>query len=154
MPRSRKAGRKRKRRTVIPRPIAKGIRDINKVTSRVARGIDKYPLAALRQVGKVVLKPRKFPGLRGGGTSCCSRLHPKALALSSTRKKGGRRRRSKKRRGGATSKKKKRAWGMSDVILGAVAAPVEGVRLALGKGGWKRRRGGRKTRRGGRKSRR
>ena len=99
MPRSRKAGRKRKRRTVIPRPIAKGIRDINKVTSRVARGIDKYPLAALRIVGKEVLKPRKFPGLRGGGTSCCTRLHPASVS-SSTQKKGGR-----KRRGGRRSRR-------------------------------------------------
>ena len=122
MPISRKGGRKRKRRTVIPRPIAKGIRDINKVTSRVARGIDKYPLAALRIVGKEVLKPRKFPGLRGGGTSCCTRLHPKALGSSSTQKKGGRKSRrggSRKRRGGSRKRR----------------------------GGSRKRRGGRKSRR-------
>jgi len=110
-------------------------------------------LAALRAVGKQVLKPRKFPGLSGGYMSKAVRQlrNPGVYGVVKTTKKGGR----KRRRGGANGKKKKkRAWGMSDVILGAVAAPVEGVRLALGKGGWKRRRGGRKTRRGGRKSRR
>ena len=151
MPRTRKGGRKRKRRSIIPGPLKKGIRDINKVTSKVARGIDKYPLAALRKVGKVVLKPRKFPGLRGGGTtSCCARLHPGAFGSASTQKKGGR----KRRRGGDKSKKKKRPWGMSDVVLGAVAAPIEIGRLALGKGGRKTRRGGSRKRRGGRRSRR
>ena len=120
MPRTRKAGRKRKRRSVIPRPIAKGVKQITAITSKVARGIDKYPLAALRKVGKEVLKPRKFPGLRGGGTGCCAKLNPGAFGSSST-KKGGRKRRggSKKRRGGS---KKRR-------------------------GGSKKRSGGRKTRR-------
>ena len=154
MPRSRKGGRKKRHRgrSVIPGPVKKGIRDINRVTRRVARGIDRYPLAALRAVGNQVLKPRKFPGLSGGYMSKAVRQlrNPGVYGVVKTVKKGGR----KRRRGGATGKKKKRPWGMSDVILGAVAAPVEGVRLALGKGGWKRRRGGRKTRRGGRKSRR
>jgi len=101
MTRTRKAGRKRRRRhSVVPRPVAKGIRDINKITSKVARGIDKYPLAALRKVGKEVLKPRKFPGLRGGGTSCCTRLRPGAFRSVSA-KKGGR----KRRRGGRRTRK-------------------------------------------------
>ena len=91
MTRTRKAGRKRKRRSVIPRPVAKGVKQITAITSKVARGIDKYPLAALRKVGKEVLKPRKFPGLRGGGTSCCSRLHP-GTVRSASAKKGGRKR--------------------------------------------------------------
>ena len=120
MTKTRKAGRKRKHRSVVPKPIAKGVKQITAITSKVARGIDKYPLAALRKVGKEVLKPRKFPGLRGGGTSCCTRLHPGAVSSAST-KKGGRKRRggSKKRRGGS---KKRR-------------------------GGSRKRRGGRKTRR-------
>jgi len=94
--------RTRRRRSVIPRPISKGVKQITAITSKVARGIDKYPLAALRKVGKEVLKPRKFPGLRGGGTSCCTRLHPGAVSSAST-KKGGRKRRggSRKRRGAA-----------------------------------------------------
>jgi hypothetical protein len=132
--------------------LKKGIRDINKVTSRVARGIDHYPKKALTAIAGQVLKPRKFPGLSGGFMSKAVRQlrNPGVYGVVKTAKKGGR----KRRRGGANGKKKKRPWGMSDVILGAVAAPVEGVRLALGKGGWKRRRGGRKTRRGGRKTRR
>jgi len=108
MPRSRKAGRKRKRRTVIPRPIAKGIRDINKITSRVARGIDKYPVAGLRAVGKVVLKPRKFPGLSGGYPSKMVRGLRNPGIVSATTKKGGRKRRrggSKKRRGGSKTRR-------------------------------------------------
>ena len=60
--------RRKSRRGVIPRPVAKGVRDINKITSRIARGIDKYPLAALKQVGKVVLKPRSMPRLKIGGS--------------------------------------------------------------------------------------
>jgi len=160
MPRTRKGGRKRKRRgrSVIPGAVKKGIRDINKITSRVARGIDKYPLAALRKTAKVVLKPRKMPRLKiGGFMSKAVRELRNPGVFATTAKKGGRKRRrggSKRRRGGANGKKKKRAWGMSDVVLGAVAAPVELGRLALGKGGRKRRRGGSKRRRGGRKSRR
>ena len=154
MPRTRKGGRKRKRRrsSVIPGPVKKGIRDINRVTRRVARGIDRYPLAALRAVGKQVLKPRKFPGLSGGFMSKAVRQlrNPGVYGVVKTAKKGG----IKHRRGGANGKKKKRPWGLSDVVLGAVATPIEVGRLALGKGGRKRRRGGRKTRRGGRKSRR
>ena len=98
--------RTRRRRSVIPRPISKGVKQITAITSKVARGIDKYPLAALRKVGKEVLKPRKFPGLRGGGTSCCTRLHPGAVSSAST-KKGGRKRRggSRKRRGGSRKRR-------------------------------------------------
>ena len=103
MPRSRKGGRKRKRlrRTVIPRPIAKGIRDINKITSKVARGIDLYPLKGLRAVGKVVLKPRKFPGLRGGYPSAMVRGLRNPGIVSATEKKGGR----KTRRGGRKTRR-------------------------------------------------
>jgi len=154
MPRTRKGGRKRKRRhSIIPKPVAKGIRDINKITSKVARGIDKYPLAALRKTAKVVLKPRKMPRLKIGGflSKAVRQLrNPGVYKVVKTAKKGGR----KYRRGGTNGKKKKRPWGLSDVVLGAVAAPVEVGRLALGKGGRKTRRGGRKTRRGGRKTRR
>ncbi|RLI47712.1 hypothetical protein DRO61_07550, partial [Candidatus Bathyarchaeota archaeon] len=99
MPRTRRR-RTRRRRSVIPRPISKGVKQITAITSKVARGIDKYPLAALRKVGKEVLKPRKFPGLRGGGTSCCTRLRPGAFRSVSA-KKGGR----KRRRGGRRTRK-------------------------------------------------
>ena len=110
MPRTRKGGRKRKRRgrSVIPGPVKKGIRDINRVTRRVARGIDKYPVAALRAVGKVVLKPRKFPGLSGGFMSKAVRQlrNPGVYGVVKTVKKGGR-----KHRRGANGKKKKRPLG-------------------------------------------
>ena len=70
MPRTRRAGRRRKHRRkghgVLPVAVKKGVRDINRIAGKVARGVDKYPLAALRKVGKVVLKPRKFPKLIGG----------------------------------------------------------------------------------------
>ncbi len=152
--RTRKRKHHKRSRGVIPRPVKKGIRDINKVTRRVARSIDKYPLEALRKAGKIILKPRKFPGLSGGFMSKAVRELRNPGVVVKTTKKGGR----KSRRGGLNEqlvkKKKKRPWGMSDVVLGAVAAPVELGRLALGKGGHKRRRGGRKTRRGGSKSRR
>ena len=112
MPRTRKGGRKRKRRrsSVIPGPVKKGIRDINRVTRRVARGIDRYPLAALRAVGKQVLKPRKFPGLSGGFMSKAVRQlrNPGVYGVVKTVKKGGRKRRrggSKKRRGGSKTRR-------------------------------------------------
>ena len=145
MPRTRRAGRRRKRRHgVIPRPVSKGIRDINRITSRVARGIDKYPLKITKKLAGVVLKPRKMPRLKVGGyaSSAVRRLlNPGKFNKTA---KGG---------AGVLGKKKKRAWDASDVALGVFAAPLEGARLALGKGG-RNRRGGRKTRRGGRKSRR
>ena len=110
MPRSRtrKGGRRKRRRKVLPRAVAKGIRDINKITSRVARGIDKYPLQGLRAVGKVVLKPRKFPGLRGGFPSAAVRGLRNPGIVSATAKKGGRKSRrggSRKRRGGRKSRR-------------------------------------------------
>lgn len=107
MPRTRKGGRKKRRcgRSVIPGPVKKGIRDINRVTRRVARGIDKYPVAALRAVGKVVLKPRKFPALSGGFMSKAVR-QLRNPGVVKTVKKGGR-----KRRRGANGKKKKRPLG-------------------------------------------
>jgi len=135
----RKTRRKRRRRSVIPGPVKKGIRDINRVTRRVARGIDRYPMAALRAIGKQVLKPRKFPGLSGGFMSKAVRQlrNPGVYGVVKTAKKGGR----KRSRGG---KKKKRPWGWSDVALGAFAAPIEVGRLALGKGGRRTRKGGRR----------
>ena len=161
MPRSRTRKRGRRKRSgvvgLVPKTLRKAITKVNKAARSAARGVDSI---ALIKAPKIVLGPilkrrfggRKFPGLSGGYMSKAVRQlrNPGVYGVVKTAKKGGR----KRRRGGATGKKKKRPWGMSDVILGAVAAPVEGVRLALGKGGWKRRRGGRKTRRGGRKSRR
>jgi len=107
MPRTRRAGRRRKHRRkghgVLPGAVKKGIHDINKITSRVARGVDKYPLAALRKVGKVVLKPRKLPKLHIGGSY--TEKHFRSLGGSmfsdtagsfgaaKTAKKGGRHRR-------------------------------------------------------------
>ena len=149
MPRTRRAGRRRKRRKghgVIPRQVSKGIHDINRITSRVARGIDKYPLKAMRGLAGVVLKPRKMPRLKVGGYD--------SRAVRRLVNPG---RFNKTTKGGAFfsgKKKKKRPWDASDVALGVFAAPLEAGRLALGKGGHKRRRGGRKSRRGGRKSRR
>jgi len=109
MPRSRRRiGRKRKRRgrSVIPGPVKKGIRDINRVTRRVARGIDKYPLAALRAVGKQVLKRR----LSGGFISKAVRQlrNPGVYGVVKTAKKGGRKRRrggKKSRRGGRKTRR-------------------------------------------------
>jgi len=95
----RKHGRKhRKHGSIIPGPLIKGVRDINSVAAGVARSIEHYPNKAVRAIAGQVLKPRKLPGLRGGGTSCCSKLDPGAFGSSST-KKGGRKRRSRKRRG-------------------------------------------------------
>ena len=95
---------------VIPRPVAKGIRDINKITSRVARGIDKYPLKAVRGLAGVVLKPRKMPRLKIGGydSKAVRQLRNPGVfgAAAKTAKKGGKRYR---KRGGmhcGTKKKK------------------------------------------------
>ena len=94
---------------VIPRPVAKGIRDINKITSRVARGIDKYPLKAVRGLAGVVLKPRKMPRLKIGGydSKAVRQLrNPGVFGAAKTVKKGGKRYR---KRGGmhcGTKKKK------------------------------------------------
>jgi hypothetical protein len=102
MPRTR---RRRRKRSVIPGSVKKGIRDINRVTRRVARGIDRYPLAVVRTIGKHVLKPREFPGLNGGFMSKAVRQlrNPGVYGVIKPAKKGGRKRRggSKKRRGGS-----------------------------------------------------
>ena len=139
MPRTRRAGRRRKHRRhgVLPGAVKKGIHDINRITSRVARGVDKYPLAALRKVGKVVLKPRKFPKLIGGsytekqirslGGSMFSDTAG-SFGAAKTAKKGGRHRKgrthrrhrrhkrhggSRKRRGGSRKRRggEARGWG-------------------------------------------
>ena len=87
---------------IVPRPVAKGIRDINKITSRVARGIDKYPLKAVRGLAGVVLKPRKMPRLKIGGydSKAVRQLRNPGVfgAAAKTAKKGGKRYR--KRGGG------------------------------------------------------
>ena len=95
---------------IVPRPVAKGIRDINKITSRVARGIDKYPLKAVRGLAGVVLKPRKMPRLKIGGydSKAVRQLRNPGVfgAAAKTAKKGGKRYR---KRGGmhcGTKKKK------------------------------------------------
>jgi len=75
--------------------------------------------------------------------------NPGVYGVVKPTKKGGR-----KRRGGGATKKKKRPWNFSDVLLGAVAAPIEVGRLALGKGGSRKRRGGSRKRRGGSRKRR
>jgi len=100
--------RKRKRIRVLPRPVAKGLRDINKITSRLARGVDKWPMKVVKDVTRVVLKPRSF---RGGSYSQNSRSlggtkfsDSAALFKSVATKKGGR----KTRRGGKTRGKKTR----------------------------------------------
>ena len=131
MPRSRKGGRKKRRRgrSVIPGPVKKGIRDINKVTSRVARGIDKLGLKVLKPLVREVTKVRPFPGLRGGFPSAAVRGLRNPGIVSATAKKGGR----KIRRGG----RKIRRGGRK-----------------TRRGGRKSRRGGRKSRRGGRRNRR
>jgi len=160
MPRSRTRKRGRRKRSgvvgLVPKTLRKAITKVNKAARSAARGVDGL---ALIKAPKFVLGPilkrrfggRKLPGLSGGFMSKAVRQlrNPGVYGAVKTAKKGGR-----KRRGGANGKKKKRPWGLSDVVLGAVAAPIEVGRLALGKGGRKRRRGGRKTRRGGRKSRR
>ncbi len=94
---------------IVPRPVAKGIRDINKITRRVARGIDKYPLRAVRGLAGAVLKPRQMPRLKIGG------YHSKAVrqlrnpgvfaAAAKTAKKGGKKKR--KRGGGHCNRTKK-----------------------------------------------
>jgi len=91
---------------IVPRPVAKGIRDINKITSRVARGIDKYPLKAVRGLAGVVLKPRKMPRLKiGGYDSKAVRQLRNPGVFAKTAKKGGKRYR---KRGGKHCKSKRR----------------------------------------------
>jgi len=89
---------------IVPRPVAKGIRDINKITSRVARGIDKYPLKAMRGLAGAVLKPRKMPRLKIGGyaSKAVRQLRNPGVfaAVAKTAKKGGRRRCGTKKMGG------------------------------------------------------
>jgi len=96
--RTRKRGRKIKRSSIIPVPLKKGIRGINNITSKIARDIDKYPLAALRKFGKVVLKPRRLK--IGGFMSKTVRQLRNPGRIVKTAKKGGRR-----RRGGTCGKK-------------------------------------------------
>ena len=62
-----KRHRKGRKSGIIPRPVAKGVRDINKITSKVARGLVKYPDAALSAVAGEVLKKRSLPRLKIGG---------------------------------------------------------------------------------------
>jgi len=92
---------------IVPRPVAKGIRDINKITSRVARGIDKYPLKAVRGLAGAVLKPRNLRLKIGGYASKAVRQlrNPGVFAaVAKTAKKGGKR---KRKRGGKCSKSKR-----------------------------------------------
>ena len=121
-----KRHRKGRKSGFIPRPVAKGVRDINKITSRVARGLVKYPDAALRAVAGEVLKERSLPRLKIGGylsSNVRHLLNPGKFPSS---------------------------VGMKGVGLKTRKAdPVQ-----ITHGGRKRRRGGRKSRRGGRKSRR
>ena len=122
-----KRHRKGRKSGFIPRPVAKGVRDINKITSRVARGLVKYPDAALRAVAGEVLKKRSLPRLKIGGylsSNVRQLLNPGKYPSS---------------------------VGMSGKGVSAGRA-VDGVQKTHG--GRKRRRGGRKSRRGGRKSRR
>ena len=97
--RTRKRGRKIKRSSIIPVPLKKGIRGINNITSKIARDIDKYPLAALRKFGKVVLKPRRLK--IGGFMSKTVRQLRNPGIIVKTAKKGGRR-----RRGGRKSRRR------------------------------------------------
>ena len=99
--------RRKSRRGIIPRPVAKGVRDINKITSRIARGIDKYPLAALEETARVVLKRRSMPKLKIGGSYTEKKIRSLGGTVFSdlagsvvpqTQKKGGRRRRRRRRR--------------------------------------------------------
>ena len=122
-----KRHRKGRKSGFIPRPVAKGVRDINKITSKVARGLVKYPDAALRAVAGEVLKKRSLPRLKIGGylSSNVRHLLNPGKYPSSVGMKG------------------------VGVTAGRVA---DGVQVTHG--GRKRRRGGRKSRRGGRKSRR
>ena len=121
-----KRHRKGRKSGFIPRPVAKGVRDINKITSKVARGLVKYPDAALRAVAGEVLKERSLPRLKIGGYSSSNVRHllnPGKFPSS---------------------------VGMKGV--GLKTRRADGVQVTHG--GRKRRRGGRKSRRGGRKSRR
>jgi hypothetical protein len=84
---------------IIPRPVAKGVRDINKITGRVARGIDRYPVAALKAVAGEVLKPRSLPRLKIGGYDSKAVRHllnPGVFgAVAKTAKKGGKKHRKR-----------------------------------------------------------
>jgi len=97
---------------IIPRPVAKGVRDINKITGRVARGIDRYPVAALKAVAGEVLKPRSLPRLKIGGYDSKAVRHllnPGVFgAVAKTAKKGGKKHR---KRGGAHCGKENMAGG-------------------------------------------
>ena len=122
-----KRHRKGRKSGFIPRPVAKGVRDINKITSRVARGLVRYPDAALRAVAGEVLKKRSLPRLKIGGylsSNVRQLLNPGKYPSS---------------------------VGISGKGVTATRKP-DGVQITHG--GRKRRRGGRKSRRGGRKSRR
>ena len=93
---------------IIPRPVAKGVRDINKITGRVARGIDRYPVAALKAVAGEVLKTRSLPRLKIGGYDSKAVRHlinaaPYPGAVAKTAKKGGKK--HCKRGGGHCDKK-------------------------------------------------
>ena len=122
-----KRHRKGRRSGFIPRPVARGVRDINAITSRVARGLVRYPDAALRAVAGEVLKKRSLPRLKIGGylsSNVRHLLNPGKYPSS---------------------------VGMSGKGVTATRKP-DGVQITHG--GRKSRRGGRKSRRGGRKSRR
>ena len=97
---------------IIPRPVAKGVRDINKITGRVARGIDRYPVAALKAVAGEVLKPRSLPRLKIGGYDSKAVRHllnPGVFgAVAKTAKKGGKKHR---KRGGGHCNGKSMAGG-------------------------------------------
>ena len=97
---------------VIPRPVAKGVRDINKITGRVARGIDRYPVAALKAVAGEVLKPRSLPRLKIGGYDSKAVRHllnPGVFgAVAKTAKKGGKKHR---KRGGSNCRGETMAGG-------------------------------------------
>jgi hypothetical protein len=87
---------------IIPRPVAKGVRDINKITGRVARGIDRYPVAALKAVAGEVLKPRSLPRLKIGGYDSKAVRHlinaapyPGAVAKTAKSSKGGKKHRKR-----------------------------------------------------------
>ena len=118
-----KRHRKGRKSGFIPRPVAKGVRDINKITSRVARGLIKVPDAVLEKVAGEVLKTRSMPRLKIGGylsSNVRHLLNPGKYPSS---------------------------VGMSGKGVSAGRA-VDGVQKTHG--GRKRRRGGRKSRKGGR----
>jgi len=128
-----KRHRKGRKSGFIPRPVAKGVRDINKITGRVARGLVKYPDAALKAFAGQVLKKRSMPRLKIGGylSSNVRHLLNPGKFPSSVGMKG----------------------------VGLKTRRADGVQVTHGgrksrRGGRKSRRGGRKSRRGGRKSRR